>query len=138
MSDKKKSEKMWQEKQEKQTEKSTENKRKRDASFVPPEEPTKNNNNSNKSEDGKEDLTELTNSLKVIKSIPTPPLFLLQIQEELAPSWFFVLDDFVLLQSKTKEFKKQKKTHERVNAEEYIAVASADKPSKKKSKIQSD
>lgn len=37
MSDKKKSEKKWQEKQVKQMEKSTENKRKRDASFLPPE-----------------------------------------------------------------------------------------------------
>ncbi|VVB13713.1 unnamed protein product [Arabis nemorensis] len=104
LSDKKKSEKMWQEKQEKQTEKSTENKRKRDASFVPPEEPVKKNNNSNKSEDGKEDLTELTNSLKI----------------------------------KAKELKKQKKSHERVNAEDYIAVESGDKPSKKKSKVTRD
>lgn len=37
LSNKKKSEKQWQEKQEKQAEKTAENKRKRDAAFVPPE-----------------------------------------------------------------------------------------------------
>ncbi|KAL1191256.1 hypothetical protein V5N11_001490 [Cardamine amara subsp. amara] len=100
MSEKKKTEKEWQEKQVKQTEKSIENKRKRDASFLPPEEPMQKNNNSTRSEDGKEDLTELTKSLK----------------------------------SKTKELKRQKKTHEKVNAEEFIAVTSSDQPSKKKSK----
>ncbi|KAL0648382.1 hypothetical protein Bca4012_046673 [Brassica carinata] len=102
--DKKKSEKKWQEKQEKQTEKSTEKKRMRDASFVPPEEPVQSSNNSNKYEEGKKDLTELTQSLK----------------------------------SKTKELKKQKKTQEKVNAEEYIAVTSGDKSSKKKSKVVRD
>lgn len=41
----------------------------------------------------------------------------------------------MVLQSKTKEFKRQKKTHERVNAEEYIAgPSSIDKPAKEKSK----
>ncbi|KAH0907690.1 hypothetical protein HID58_039517 [Brassica napus] len=104
LNDKKKSEKKWQEKQEKQTEKSTEKKRMRDASFIPPEEPVQSSNNSNKYEEGKKDLTELTQSLK----------------------------------SKTKELKKQKKTQEKVNAEEYIAVASGDKSSKKKSKAVRD
>ncbi|CAF2355312.1 hypothetical protein BRARA_J02431 [Brassica rapa] len=104
LNDKKKSEKKWQEKQEKQTEKSTEKKRMRDASFIPPEEPLQSSNNSNKYEEGKKDLTELTQSLK----------------------------------SKTKELKKQKKTQEKVNAEEYIAVASGDKSSKKKSKVVRD
>ncbi|CAN8298753.1 unnamed protein product [Cochlearia groenlandica] len=64
LSEKKKSEKEQREKLEKQTEKSAENKRKRDASFVPPEEPMKNIDNSNKSEISKEDLSELTKSLK--------------------------------------------------------------------------
>lgn len=36
LSDKKKSAKKWQEKQEKQAEKTAENKRKREAAFVPP------------------------------------------------------------------------------------------------------
>ncbi|XP_013692121.1 KRR1 small subunit processome component homolog [Brassica napus] len=88
MNDQKKADKKWQEKQEKQSEKSAEKKRKRDASFLPPEEPTQ-NNNLNKSEESKKDITELTQSLK----------------------------------SKTNELKKQKKTQEKVNAEEYIAVA---------------
>ncbi|KAF8115669.1 hypothetical protein N665_0025s0129 [Sinapis alba] len=39
------------------------------------------------------------------------------------------------IKSKTKELKKQRKTQEKVNAEEYIAVASNDKSSKKKSKV---
>ncbi|KAK2431302.1 KRR1 small subunit processome component protein [Trifolium repens] len=41
MSDKKKSAKKWQERQEKQAEKTAANKRKRDESFIPPKEPTK-------------------------------------------------------------------------------------------------
>ncbi|KAF8024484.1 hypothetical protein BT93_F1608 [Corymbia citriodora subsp. variegata] len=41
LSDNKKSEKQWREKQEKQAEKSAENKRKREAAFMPPEEPVK-------------------------------------------------------------------------------------------------
>ncbi|CAN6838736.1 hypothetical protein Bca4012_047572 [Brassica carinata] len=64
MNDQKKADKKWQEKQEKQSEKSAEKKRMRDASFLPPEEPTQNSNNSNKSEEGKKDITELTQSLK--------------------------------------------------------------------------
>lgn len=36
MSDKKKSAKKWQEKQQKQAEKTAENKRKREAAFIPP------------------------------------------------------------------------------------------------------
>ncbi|XP_013606878.1 PREDICTED: KRR1 small subunit processome component homolog [Brassica oleracea var. oleracea] len=104
LNENKKSEKKWQEKQEKQTEKTIEKKRMRDASFVPPEEPVQSSNNSNKYEEGKKDLTELTQSLK----------------------------------SKTKELKKQKKTQEKVNAEEYIAVTSGDKSSKKKSKVVRD
>ncbi|KAF3565715.1 hypothetical protein DY000_02019474 [Brassica cretica] len=104
LNENKKSEKKWQEKQEKQTEKTIEKKRMRDASFVPPEEPVQSSSNSNKYEEGKKELTELTQSLK----------------------------------SKTKELKKQKKTQEKVNAEEYIAVASGDKSSKKKSKVVRD
>ncbi|CAH8281655.1 unnamed protein product [Eruca vesicaria subsp. sativa] len=104
LNDKKKSEKKWEEKQGKQAEKSTEKKRKRDASFLPPEETVQRINNSNKSEDGKKDLTELTQALK----------------------------------SKTKELKKRKKTQEKVNAEDYIAVASAENSSKKRSKVTRD
>ncbi|CDY44776.1 BnaC02g01110D [Brassica napus] len=89
MNEQKKADKKWREKQEKQSEKSAEKKRMRDASFLPPEEPTQSSNNVNKSEESKKDITELTQSLK----------------------------------SKTKELKKQKKTQEKVNAEEYIAVA---------------
>lgn len=51
---------------------------------------------------------------------------------------FIVVDDLWLWQSKTKELKKQKKTQEKVNAEEYIAVTSGDKSSKKKSKVVRD
>lgn len=41
----------------------------------------------------------------------------------------------MVLQSKTKELKKRKKTQEKVNAEDYIA---GDKSSKKKSKVTRD
>ncbi|KAL6975082.1 Ribosomal RNA assembly protein mis3 [Sarracenia purpurea var. burkii] len=41
LSDKKKSAKKWQEKQEKQTEKTAESKRKREEAFIPPKEPTR-------------------------------------------------------------------------------------------------
>ncbi|KAK3206366.1 hypothetical protein Dsin_020412 [Dipteronia sinensis] len=41
LSDKKKESKKWQEKQEKQAEKTADNKRKREAAFIPPEEPAK-------------------------------------------------------------------------------------------------
>ena len=43
----------------------------------------------------------------------------------MALSWLFVVvgDLWFWFQSKTKELKKQKKTQEKVNAEEYIAVA---------------
>ncbi|XP_030527082.1 KRR1 small subunit processome component homolog [Rhodamnia argentea] len=43
LSDNKKFEKQWREKQEKQAEKTAENKRKREAAFIPPEEPVKKN-----------------------------------------------------------------------------------------------
>lgn len=76
-------------------------------------------NNSNKSEDGKEDLTEITKSLKVIDTLLCSCFEPRGIGTELV----FVFD---VLQSKTKELKKQKKTHERVNAEEYIAVPSGE------------
>ncbi|XP_043697726.1 KRR1 small subunit processome component [Telopea speciosissima] len=62
LSDKKKSAKKWQERQEKQAEKTAENKRKREAAFVPPKEPTK--LDSNKSQDDKNDLATMTKSLK--------------------------------------------------------------------------
>ncbi|KAF5180973.1 Krr1 small subunit processome component [Thalictrum thalictroides] len=62
LSDKKKSTKKWQERQEQQSEKAAENKRKREAAFLPPLEPTK--LDSNKSEDGKDDVTAVVKSLK--------------------------------------------------------------------------
>ncbi|WOL20415.1 hypothetical protein Cni_G29220 [Canna indica] len=62
LSDKKKSAKKWQEKQEKQAEKAAENKRKRDASFVPPKEPS--SNMSDKPDKDTNDLAAMTKSLK--------------------------------------------------------------------------
>ncbi|PNX87714.1 KRR1 small subunit processome component, partial [Trifolium pratense] len=61
MSDKKKSAKKWQERQEKQAEKTAENKRKRDESFIPPKEPTKLVDNS---EDANNNVSEMAMSLK--------------------------------------------------------------------------
>ncbi|KAF9586939.1 hypothetical protein IFM89_039811 [Coptis chinensis] len=62
LNDKKKSAKKWQEKQEQQAEKSAENKRKRDAAFLPPEEHL--GLNSSKFGDGKNDVTDIVMSLK--------------------------------------------------------------------------
>nr|XP_023885771.1 KRR1 small subunit processome component homolog [Quercus suber]POE69223.1 krr1 small subunit processome component [Quercus suber] len=61
MSQKKKSAKTWQEKQEKQAQKTAENKRKREAEFIPPEEPRKLDT---KSEDGDKDVAAMAMSLK--------------------------------------------------------------------------
>ncbi|GAB4836683.1 ribosomal RNA assembly protein krr1 [Ancistrocladus abbreviatus] len=62
LSDKKKSEKKWQEKQEKQIEKTAENKRKRETAFVPPEEPSVHHHI--KPTDDKNDVNAMTESLK--------------------------------------------------------------------------
>eukprot|EP00262_Sarcandra_glabra_P011597 TRINITY_DN2820_c0_g2_i6.p1 TRINITY_DN2820_c0_g2~~TRINITY_DN2820_c0_g2_i6.p1 ORF type:complete len:383 (+),score=110.92 TRINITY_DN2820_c0_g2_i6:351-1499(+) len=64
LSDSKKLAKKWQEKQEKQAEKTAENKRKREAAFVPPEESSKQVSNSIKSEDDKDEVAALARSLK--------------------------------------------------------------------------
>ncbi|KAB1208496.1 hypothetical protein CJ030_MR7G028517 [Morella rubra] len=61
MSDTKKSSKKWQEKQEKQAQKIAESKRKREAAFIPPEEPR---NPGSKSEDDKKDMAAIAMSLK--------------------------------------------------------------------------
>ncbi|KAG0485045.1 hypothetical protein HPP92_008910 [Vanilla planifolia] len=61
MSDKKKSAKKWHEKQEKQAEKTAENKRKREAAFIPPKDPTRDNT---KSVDDKDDVAAMARSLK--------------------------------------------------------------------------
>ncbi|PNX93294.1 KRR1 small subunit processome component [Trifolium pratense] len=61
MSDKKKSAKKWQERQEKQAEKTAANKRKRDESFIPPKESTKSVDNS---EDANNNVAEMAMSLK--------------------------------------------------------------------------
>lgn len=62
LSDQKKFAKKWQVQQEKQAEKVAENKRKRESAFVPPKEPIK--QDASKSEDGKNDMADLTKSLK--------------------------------------------------------------------------
>lgn len=62
LSDKRKSAKKWQEKQEQQSEKTAENKRKREASFLPPEETAK--VDTNKSDAGNNDMTAVVKSLK--------------------------------------------------------------------------
>ncbi|GMH01336.1 hypothetical protein Nepgr_003175 [Nepenthes gracilis] len=62
LSDKRKSEKKWQEKREKQVEKAAENKRKREAAFVPPEEPIVQDHS--KSVDDRNDVGFLADSLK--------------------------------------------------------------------------
>nr|GMD24198.1 KRR1 small subunit processome component [Ipomoea batatas] len=62
LSDNKKLAKKWQEKQEKQAEKISENKRKREAAFVPPEEPARQNTGG--AGDDKNDVAAMTVSLK--------------------------------------------------------------------------
>ncbi|KAL5716158.1 ribosomal RNA assembly protein krr1 [Ranunculus cassubicifolius] len=62
LSDKKKSAKKWQEKQAQQAEKIAENKRKRDASLIPPEEPAR--VVSDKLDDGNNDISDVVKSLK--------------------------------------------------------------------------
>ncbi|CAB4264992.1 unnamed protein product [Prunus armeniaca] len=61
LNDKVKSAKKWQERQEKQTEKTAENKRKREAAFIPPKEPVVQDT---KSDDGGKDLAAMAISLK--------------------------------------------------------------------------
>ncbi|XP_050371907.1 KRR1 small subunit processome component homolog [Argentina anserina] len=61
LSDKVKSERKWKEQQERQAGKTAENKRKREAAFVPPEEPAIQHP---KSDDGNKDVTALAMSLK--------------------------------------------------------------------------
>ncbi|KAF7140413.1 hypothetical protein RHSIM_Rhsim06G0239500 [Rhododendron simsii] len=62
LSDQKKSAKKWQEKQEKQTEKTAENKRKREAAFVPPKEPIRQDIGTSNAE--KNDVAAIAMSLK--------------------------------------------------------------------------
>ncbi|KAH9779878.1 KRR1 small subunit processome component [Citrus sinensis] len=62
LSERKKESKKWQEKQEKQAEKTAENKRKRDAAFIPPEEPSR--QNSSEAEDKTNDVAAMAKSLK--------------------------------------------------------------------------
>lgn len=62
LSDQKKSAKKWQEKQEKQTEKTAENKRKREAAFVPPKEPIRQDIGTSNGETN--DVTAIAMSLK--------------------------------------------------------------------------
>ncbi|KAH9723981.1 KRR1 small subunit processome component [Citrus sinensis] len=62
LSERKKESKKWQEKQEKQAEKTAENKRKRDAAFIPPEEPSR--QNSCEAEDKTNDVAAMAKSLK--------------------------------------------------------------------------
>ncbi|KAK7372645.1 hypothetical protein VNO80_06032 [Phaseolus coccineus] len=61
LSNKRKSAKIWQEKQEKQAEKTAENKRKREEAFIPPKEPV---NPVDKSEDANNNVTDITMSIK--------------------------------------------------------------------------
>ncbi|OMP04216.1 Ribosomal RNA assembly KRR1, partial [Corchorus capsularis] len=62
LSEKRKLTKKWEEKQEKQAQKTAENKRKREEAFVPPKEPV--NHDSNKTETDKEDVAALAKSVK--------------------------------------------------------------------------
>ncbi|KAG8077718.1 hypothetical protein GUJ93_ZPchr0007g4150 [Zizania palustris] len=64
MSDKKKSAKKWQEKLEKQSEKAEENKRKREAAFIPPKEDTAAPYGSAKSTNDNNEIADMTKSLK--------------------------------------------------------------------------
>ncbi|KAI9195570.1 hypothetical protein LWI28_016203 [Acer negundo] len=62
LSDKKKESKKWQEKQEKQAEKIADNKRKREAAFIPPEEPSK--QDPREPDDRKKDVASMAKSIK--------------------------------------------------------------------------
>uniref|UniRef100_A0A0A9HNX7 Uncharacterized protein n=1 Tax=Arundo donax TaxID=35708 RepID=A0A0A9HNX7_ARUDO len=64
MSDKNKSAKKWQEKLEKQAGKSEENKRKREAAFIPPKENTAGPSESDKTTNGNSEIADLAKSLK--------------------------------------------------------------------------
>ncbi|CAI9760328.1 unnamed protein product [Fraxinus pennsylvanica] len=61
LADKKKQAKKWQEKQDKQAEKTAENKRKREEAFVPPEEPVRQDS---RATDDKNDVAAIASSLK--------------------------------------------------------------------------
>ncbi|KAL5736845.1 hypothetical protein ACOSP7_031299 [Xanthoceras sorbifolium] len=62
LSDTKKESRKWQEKQEKQAEKTAENKRKREAAFIPPEEPSK--QDPSEPDNNKKDVAAMAKSLK--------------------------------------------------------------------------
>ncbi|KAJ1254977.1 hypothetical protein BS78_03G254800 [Paspalum vaginatum] len=64
MSDKKKSAKKWQEKQEKQSGRAEENKRKREAAFVPPKENNAGTSEPDKNADGNNGIADIAKSLK--------------------------------------------------------------------------
>jgi len=64
LSSKSKSAKEWQKKQEKQAEKTAENKRKRAAAFIPPKETSTNLSDSTKYENYKNDMADVAMSLK--------------------------------------------------------------------------
>lgn len=64
LSNKSKSAKEWQKKQEKQAEKTAENKRKREAAFIPPKEIVSNPSDSTKSGNDKNEMTDVAMSLK--------------------------------------------------------------------------
>ncbi|KAI4320673.1 hypothetical protein MLD38_034127 [Melastoma candidum] len=64
LSDKKKLEKKWNEKREKQVEKTAEGKRKREAAFIPPEEPAKGDANQDLSSHDRSDVAAMAASLK--------------------------------------------------------------------------
>ncbi|OEL32654.1 KRR1 small subunit processome component-like protein [Dichanthelium oligosanthes] len=64
MSEKKKSEKKWQEKLEKQSGKAEENKRKREAAFVPPKENTAGPSESDKTANNNSEMADIAKSLK--------------------------------------------------------------------------
>ncbi|ONK59335.1 uncharacterized protein A4U43_C08F5380 [Asparagus officinalis] len=64
LSDKKKSARKWEEKQEKQAARTAENKRKREAAFVPPKEPSAHASDSTKSDNVKSEVSDVAASLK--------------------------------------------------------------------------
>ncbi|MQM02156.1 hypothetical protein Taro_034928, partial [Colocasia esculenta] len=130
LSDKKKLAKTWQEKQEKQAQKTAENKRKREAAFVPPKESFKDAFESNKSGDNNNDVIELTMSLKLAVWI------LVQHLGNLIETVGCVSSQkeasFRRDTKKAKEFRKHV-DHENINPEAYIAE-SGSQPARKRSK----
>ncbi|XVF47303.1 hypothetical protein PTKIN_Ptkin03bG0099100 [Pterospermum kingtungense] len=131
LSEKKKLAKKWQEKQEKQAQKTTENKRKREEAFVPPKVLF---------------LKPIQAHTETHTSIPSIYLFIFNnilylLQEHVNQDSNKSQNDeedvtalAVSLKQKAKEFGK-KKASQNINAEEYIAApATEEKPSKKKKK----